>query len=68
MEKDKVALQQVALKRIWVFDVMLMMYFIVGVFTVINQQFQIPLRSSMLPKEGNITNALVTLLNFSCFF
>lgn len=67
MEKGKVTLQQTALKKIWVFDVMLMMYFIVGVFTVINQQFQIPLRSSMLPKEGNITNALVTLLNFSWF-
>lgn len=67
MEKGKVTLQQTALKKIWVFDVMLIMYFIVGVFTVINQQFQIPLRSSMLPKEGNITNALVTLLNFSWF-
>ncbi|MCP9611922.1 MFS transporter [Coprobacter tertius] len=49
------------------FMVMLLMYFIVGVFTVINQQFQVPLQSAMLPKESPFTNALVTLLNFSWF-
>lgn len=50
-----------------VFAVMLTLYFIVGLFTVINQQFQIPLQTAMLPHDGNITNALVTMLNFSWF-
>lgn len=50
-----------------VFSVMLILYFIIGLFTVINQQFQIPLQTAMLPHDGNITNALVTLLNFSWF-
>lgn len=50
-----------------VFAVMLLLYFIIGLFTVINQQFQIPLQTAMLPHDGNITNALVTLLNFSWF-
>lgn len=50
-----------------VFSVMLLLYFIIGLFTVINQQFQIPLQTAMLPHDGNITNALVTLLNFSWF-
>lgn len=50
-----------------VFAVMLLLYFIVGLFTVINQQFQIPLQTAMLPHDGNITNALVTMLNFSWF-
>ena len=38
-----------------VFMVMLILYFIVGLFTVINQQFQIPLQTAMLPHDGNIT-------------
>ncbi len=50
-----------------VFAVMLLLYFIIGLFTVLNQQFQIPLQTAMLPHDGNITNALVTLLNFSWF-
>lgn len=50
-----------------VFSVMLLLYFIIGLFTVINQQFQIPLQTAMLPHDGNITNALVTMLNFSWF-
>lgn len=49
------------------FLMMLFLYFIVGLFTVINQQFQVPLKSAMLPDDGNITNALVTLLNFTWF-
>ena len=49
------------------FTIMLVLYFIVGLFTVINQQFQIPLQTAMLPHDGNITNALVTMLNFSWF-
>lgn len=49
------------------FIIMLFLYFIVGLFTVINQQFQVPLKSAMLPHDGNMTNALVTLLNFSWF-
>ncbi len=49
------------------FIIMLFLYFIVGLFTVINQQFQLPLKSAMLPHDGNMTNALVTLLNFSWF-
>lgn len=49
------------------FIIMLILYFIVGLFTVINQQFQIPLQTAMLPHDGNITNALVTMLNFSWF-
>ena len=47
------------------FILMLFLYFIVGLFTVINQQFQVPLKSALLPHDGNMTNALVTLLNFS---
>lgn len=47
-----------------VFMVMLILYFIVGLFTVINQQFQIPLQTAMLPHDGNITNALVTNAEF----
>lgn len=49
------------------FFIMLLMYFIIGLYTVINQQFQVPLKAAMLPHDGNITNALVTLLNFSWF-
>lgn len=50
-----------------VFIVMLILYFIVGLFTVINQQFQIPLQTAMLSHDSNITNTLVTMLNFSWF-
>lgn len=50
-----------------VFMIMLVLYFIIGLFTVINQQFQIPLQTAMLPHDGTITNALVTMLNFSWF-
>ena len=31
------------------FILMLFLYFIVGLFTVINQQFQVPLKSALLP-------------------
>lgn len=58
---------QLPVKASVVFAVMLLLYFIIGLFTVINQQFQIPLQTAMLPHDGNITNALVTLLNFSWF-
>ena len=59
--------QRKAVNALAVFIVMLVLYFIVGLFTVINQQFQIPLQTAMLPHDGNITNALVTMLNFSWF-
>lgn len=49
------------------FILMLFFYFIVGLFTTINQQLQIPLQVAMLPHTGNVTNALVTLLNFTWF-
>lgn len=49
------------------FILMLFLYFIVGLFTTINQQLQIPLQVAMLPHSGTITNALVTLLNFTWF-
>lgn len=58
---------QLPVRATVVFAVMLLLYFIIGLFTVINQQFQIPLQTAMLPHDGNITNALVTLLNFSWF-
>lgn len=61
------ASQTKAVNVISVFIVMLILYFIVGLFTVINQQFQIPLKTAMLPHDGNITNALVTMLNFTWF-
>lgn len=61
------ASSQLPVKATVVFAVMLLLYFIIGLFTVINQQFQIPLQTAMLPHDGNITNALVTLLNFSWF-
>lgn len=49
------------------FFLMLFLYFVVGLFTTINQQLQVPLQVAMLPQEGNATNALVTLLNFTWF-
>ncbi len=49
------------------FLLMLFLYFIVGLFTVINQQLQVPLQSAMFPRGGHFANALVTLLNFSWF-
>ena len=33
------------------FILMLFLYFIVGLFTVINQQFQVPLKSALLPSS-----------------
>lgn len=49
------------------FLLMLFLYFVVGLFTTINQQLEVPLQVAMLPREGNIVNALVTLLNFTWF-
>lgn len=56
-----------SINRIPPFLVIIFLYFIIGIFTVINQQFQVPLQSALLPHDGNITNALVTMLNFSWF-
>lgn len=49
------------------FLLMLFLYFIVGLFTTINQQLQVPLQVAMLPQKGSITYALVTMLNFTWF-
>lgn len=49
------------------FLMMLFLYLLSGIFTVVNQQFQVPLQSAMLPGAGAINNALVMLLNFSWF-
>lgn len=65
MDTNKI--QKGATHTFVVFTIMLILYFIIGLFTVINQQFQIPLKTTMLPHDGNITNALVTMLNFSWF-
>ena len=47
------------------FILMLFLYFIVGLFTVINQQFQVPLKSALLPHDGNMTKfQLVSGLSF----
>lgn len=49
------------------FIVMVILFFFVGFFTNINQQFQEPLKEALLSNAGNIKNTLMTLITFSWF-
>ena len=47
------------------FLTMVFLFFIVGFLTVVNQQFQNPLKQALLSNAGNIQNTLATLITFS---
>lgn len=49
------------------FLTMVFLFFIVGFLTVVNQQFQNPLKQALLSNAGNIQNTLATLITFSWF-
>ncbi len=49
------------------FIIMVILFFFVGFFTNINQQFQEPLKEALLADAGNIQNTLMTLITFSWF-
>lgn len=49
------------------FLAMVALFFIVGFLTVVNQQFQLPLKSAFLSEAGDIKNTLATLITFSWF-
>lgn len=49
------------------FIIMVILFFFVGFFTNINQQFQEPLKEALLAKAGSIQNTLMTLITFSWF-
>lgn len=49
------------------FITMVFLFFVVGFLTVVNQQFQAPLKAALLSNAGNIQNTLATLITFSWF-
>lgn len=49
------------------FIIMVILFFFVGFFTNINQQFQEPLKEALLSNAGSIQNTLMTLITFSWF-
>lgn len=49
------------------FVTMVLLFFVVGFLTVVNQQFQSPLQEILLSKAPGIKNALATLITFSFF-
>lgn len=50
------------------FVVMMVLSLLGGLFVVVNQQFQVPIKASMFGSgSGSIANVLVTLLTFSCY-
>jgi len=49
------------------FITMVLLFFIVGFLTVVNQQFQAPLKEALLSGAGDIKNTLATLITFSWF-
>lgn len=49
------------------FITMVLLFFIVGFLTVVNQQFQAPLQGALLQGAGDIKNTLATLITFSFF-
>lgn len=49
------------------FIVMVILFFFVGFFTNINQQFQEPIKEALLSNAGSIKNTLMTLITFSWF-
>ncbi|BDD00217.1 hypothetical protein [Persicobacter psychrovividus] len=49
------------------FMIMVGLFFIVGFLTVVNQQFQAPLKEAFLSDAGSLKNTLTTLLTFAFF-
>lgn len=49
------------------FIIMVILFFFVGFFTNINQQFQEPLKEALLSSAGDIKNTLMTFITFSWF-
>lgn len=49
------------------FVTMVLLFFLVGFLTVVNQQFQFPLQELLLSKATGIKNALATLITFTFF-
>lgn len=49
------------------FIVMVILFFFVGFFTNINQQFQEPIKEALLSQAGSTKNTLMTLITFSWF-
>lgn len=49
------------------FITMVFLFFIVGFLTVVNQQFQGPLKEALLSQAGNIQNTLAVMITFSWF-
>ena len=49
------------------FITMVILMALVGFITVVNQQFQLPLKSAFLSKAGDLQNTLTTLITFSFF-
>jgi FHS family L-fucose permease-like MFS transporter len=49
------------------FITMVVLFFIVGFLTVVNQQFQTPLKAALLQKAGEIINTLTVLITFVWF-
>lgn len=49
------------------FITMIVLFFFVGFLTVVNQQFQGPLKSALLSETGDLTNTLTVLITFAWF-
>jgi FHS family L-fucose permease-like MFS transporter len=49
------------------FVTMVVLFFLVGFLTVVNQQFQLPLKSVLLSGAGNLKNTLTVLITFVWF-
>ena len=49
------------------FITMVILFFFVGFLTVVNQQFQGPLKAALLNNAGNLVNTLTVLISFSWF-
>lgn len=49
------------------FITMVILFFLVGFLTVVNQQFQVPLKSVLLNDAGNLKNTLTVLITFVWF-
>lgn len=49
------------------FITMVVLFFFVGFLTVVNQQFQNPLKFALLQNAGNLVNTLTVLISFSWF-
>lgn len=49
------------------FITMVILFFLVGFLTVVNQQFQVPLKSVLLSEAGNLKNTLTVLITFVWF-